>query len=101
MLSKSDGPVEEWIAQPGGGFKRAEFDLPALLYEVDLVQLYDQLCGESMLELIKRHEEDRVTFLEYLKNEVGMTKLADRQLLANALGRARRLGSLPGEATKS
>ena len=88
-----EGPIEEWVAIKGGGFKKSLFDMPALLYENDLLHLYDALLHLELYELWTRYEKDRVEFLEYLKAEVGISSLADRQHLANALGRAKRLGT--------
>ena len=88
----SEGPIEEWIAIAGGGFKRATFDLPALLYDADLLHLYDPMLHLELSDLWRRYEEDRVAFLAYLKDECGLNSLADRQHFANALARAKRLG---------
>ncbi len=77
----------------GGGFKRVTFDLPALLYDTDLLRLYDALIAEDLRDLVLRYADDRDKFLAYLKDMVGMAKLADRQLVANALARAQRLGT--------
>ena len=84
------GPVEEWIAVAGGGFVRASHDLPALLYETDLLRLYGILIAEDCHDLMRRQASDRTAFLSYLKDTVGMSSLGDRQLLANALARAER-----------
>lgn len=98
-----EGPVEEWIAVAGGGFVRATFDLPALLFDACLLHLYDPLLHLELSDLWRRYEEDRVAFLTYLKDDVGLSSLADRQHFANALARAKRLGlyetgSAPGAA---
>ena len=92
-----DGEVEEWVAVKGGGFEKATYDLPALLYDANLLHLYDLLIDEDLMDLMTRCEENRVKFLDDLKEFHGLTKLSDRQLLANALGRAKRVG-LPGAA---
>ena len=86
------GPVEEWIAVAGGGFVRAAHDLPALLYEADLLRLYPTLIAEDCHDLMQR-QSDRTAFLTYLKDTVGMSSLGDRQVLANALARAERIAS--------
>lgn len=88
-----EGRIEEWVAVKGGGFVKAVFDMPALLYDNDLLHLYDSLLHLELYDLWTRYEEDRVAFLEYLKAEVGISSLADRQHFANALGRAKRLGT--------
>lgn len=87
------GPVEEWIAVAGGGFVRAAHDLPALLYEADLLRLYPTLIAEDCHDLMQRQLSDRTAFLTYLKDTVGMSSLGDRQVLANALARAERIAS--------
>ena len=87
-----DGPVEEWVAIAGGGFVRATYDLPAMLYEADLMSLYNILVAEDLHDLVKRHEAGEESFLLYLKDTVGMAKLGDRKILANCLARAQRLG---------
>ena len=113
-----DGPIEEWIAVTGGGFQRATFDMPAMLQDADLLHLYDSLLHLELADLWTRYEADRVAFLAYLKDEVGLASLADRRMLhscstalslrgvaecrfdrfataehlANALARAKRLG---------
>ena len=87
-----DGPVEEWVAVSGGTFVRSTFDLPALLFDAQLLHLYGALLHLEGADLFLRFEKDRTRFLEYLKDEVGLASLADRQHLANALGRAKRLG---------
>ena len=88
--------VEEWIAQEDGTFVKAEFDLPALLYDTDLLHLYDALLAEDLKDLWQRYQQDRVAFLNYLKDVVGLRNLSDRQLFANALARAKRLGLYGG-----
>ena len=87
-----DGPIEEWIAIAGGGFVRATFDLPALLFDSDLLHLYDSLLHLELADLWARYEADRVSFLAFMKDEVGLSSLADRQHFANALARAKRNG---------
>ena len=92
LLSKHDGPIEEWVAVAGGGFKRAAHDMPAFLQANDLLPLYDILACQSLYKLYERCEADRVDFLRYLKDELCIASLSDRQLLANALSRAARDG---------
>ena len=87
-----EGPVEEWLAVTGGGFVRATFDLPALLFDAELLHLYDALLHLELSDLWSRYQADRVAFLAYLKDDVGLSSLADRQHFANALARAKRLG---------
>jgi hypothetical protein len=82
-----EGPVEEWVATKGGGFVRAHFDLPALLFDSSLLHLYDALLHLELEDLWRRYEADRVSFLAYLKDDVGLASLADRQHFANALAR--------------
>lgn len=96
-----EGPVEEWNALAGGGFERAAFDLPALLYDTDLLHLYDVLIAEELSDLWQRYSSDRVAFLAYLKDDVGLSKLSDRQLFANALARAKRHGLYTSNAEPS
>ena len=87
-----DTPVEEWVAVNGGIFQRATFDMPNLLYENDLTHLYDKLLHLDLYDLWQKSEIDRTVFLAHLKDEVGLSSLADRQHFANALARAKRLG---------
>ena len=54
--------AEEWIAVQGGTFVRASFDLPALLYDTDLLHLYDALLAEDLYDLWQRYEQDFATF---------------------------------------
>lgn len=89
----ADGAVEEWVAVKGGGFLRAAFDMPALLYDNQLLHLYDALLHYELYDMWARHAQDRDAFLEYLKTDVGMSSTADRQHFINALARAKRLGT--------
>ena len=61
--------------------------------------LDEQLINEcaqktSLDELLSRLKVNRPLFLEYLR-EIGLSKLNDRQKLANVLAKAERLGQLP------
>lgn len=85
-----DDPVEEWVAVSGGIFERATHDLPATLFESGLIHLYAALFHLDASDLAQRHEANRTAFLSYLKDEIGIKSLADRQHLANALARAQR-----------
>ena len=91
-----DGPVEEWVAVAGGGFVKATFDLPAMLFEADLMNLYNILVAEDLHDLVKRHEASEEAFLLYLKDNVGMNTLGDRKILANCVARAIRQGQFSG-----
>ncbi len=97
-LRTSDGPIEEWVAVSGGGFQRAVFGLAEFLQEHDLLSLYDELVLCSLYDLYRAYEQDRVDFLRHLKEDLHISKLADRQLLANALGRAKRNGYFDHDA---
>ena len=81
MLSPADGVVEEWIAAPGGGFQRATYDMPQLLSEASLCHLYDRLCAEDLSLLWMTFEKlGRESFLVFLKDDLGLSKLSDRQV---------------------
>ena len=95
------GPVEEWVAVAGGGFVRATYDLPALLFDTDLLHLYSLLIAEDCRNLVERQQADRPAFLAYLKDVLNMEKLSDRQLLANALARGQRQGMFDGPDKKA
>ena len=102
LTSVSTGEqIEEWIAVKGGGFIRPIFNLPAVLCEADLLRLYDAMLHLDLHDMWKRYEADRVSFLAYLKDDVGLSSLADRQHFANALARCKRLGTFDAAATPS
>ena len=64
-------------------------DLAELLQENALSSIMVKLDGESLESLESQLTSDRVEFLNGLK-EKGMDKLAERQKLANAIGKAKR-----------
>lgn len=65
-------------------------DLEELCTENALTAIFSVLSGSTLDSLEKELVDDRVAFLASLK-EKGVDKLADRQKLANALGKAKRL----------
>lgn len=92
IISASDGLVEEWVASPGGGFSKATFDMPKLLSDAALPHLYDRLVAEDLGLLTSSFERlGREGFISYLKDEIGLDKLSDRQLFTNAIARAKRI----------
>mmetsp|Transcript_121227 Transcript_121227/g.338355 ORF Transcript_121227/g.338355 Transcript_121227/m.338355 type:complete len:119 (-) Transcript_121227:231-587(-) len=95
IASIGEGPIEEWVAMPGGGFQRCACDMPALLQEADLLHLYEQLISEDLAVLYKKYDDlGREAFLNaFLRDYLGIAKLTDRQFLANAIARAKRTGS--------
>ena len=72
-----------------------------MLCEADLLRLYDAMLHLDLHDMWKRYEADRVSFLAYLKDDVGLASLADRQHFANALARCKRLGTFDAAATPS
>ena len=64
-------------------------DLAELLQENALSSIMVKLDGETLESLESQLTSDRVGFLNGLK-EKGMDKLAERQKLANAIGKAKR-----------
>ena len=65
-------------------------DLNELLKENSLISTMALLMGETLQSLEAMLTEDRPTFLASLK-EKGVDNLAERQKLANAIGKAKRL----------
>ena len=65
-------------------------DLNELLKENSLISTMALLIGETLQSLEAMLTEDRPTFLASLK-EKGVENLAERQKLANAIGKAKRL----------
>ena len=69
--------------------------LGAFLHSAGLGHLSDTLSGETLEGCAEDLGRSRPAFLQRLK-ELGVDRLADRQALANAIGKARRGGELPG-----
>ena len=65
-------------------------DLEELCTENALTAIFSVLSGSTLDSLEKALADDRVAFLASLK-EKGVDKLSDRQKLANAIGKAKRL----------
>ena len=67
-------------------------DLASFLEAQGLAHLQATLANEELRTLADQLAADRSAFLQRLK-DLNVGKLADRQSLANALSKARRLGS--------
>jgi len=84
---KSGRPVE----MPGAAAARVD-DLESFLADAQLAHLEPTLANETLRGLADDAVANRTAFLQRLK-ELGVSKLTDRQGLANALSKARRNGA--------